>query len=310
MKKTVHICTTCIVLSFFIFNTSEAYTFTRTLSVGSTGQDVYELQKLLNGNSQTQIILEGVGSPGQETYYFGELTKQAVIKFQNLNAQTILLPLGLTQGTGFVGKGTIAFLNQNQQVTLIENITEEPASPIIEPTQSIVPPTTNTISTSTQQFVFMPPKPRAGDDLYIGSQNKISETTFLLDGKPLLSDCTTEYTCQIAIPRNISEGSHTLSSNNAALGSTTISIVSNNSQKPNASIKSLSFSKDNLITGKDFSPTMNIYTSHGQFTTQTLNNSFILNFPQDRIYTEGLGIFVMENSNGLQSDTLLIQYEK
>ena len=56
--------------------------FTRDLSEGITGEDVKLLQKMLNGDKSTQITFQGVGSPGQESDYFGNLTKKAVQKFQ------------------------------------------------------------------------------------------------------------------------------------------------------------------------------------------------------------------------------------
>lgn len=88
-----------------------AYTFTRTLSTGSEGADVMELQKFLNSNPETRISETGPGSPGLESTYFGEKTKQAVIKMQNLFAPLILYPVGLNAGNGFVGNSTIGFLN-------------------------------------------------------------------------------------------------------------------------------------------------------------------------------------------------------
>jgi len=57
-------------------------TFTRNLTVGSSGSEVMEVQKLLNSIDGTQVATTGAGSPGNETSYFGGLTRAAVSKFQ------------------------------------------------------------------------------------------------------------------------------------------------------------------------------------------------------------------------------------
>ena len=86
--------------------------FTRNLTVGSRGADVRCLQALLNMDPQTQVAASGVGSKGQETEYFGPLTRNAVIAFQNKHTATILAPIGLSAGTGFVGTQTRVKLDE------------------------------------------------------------------------------------------------------------------------------------------------------------------------------------------------------
>lgn len=62
-----------------------ASSFTRDLTVGSTGDDVKALQVFLNTHGAV-IAATGAGSPGMESMYFGGLTKAALAKWQAANA--------------------------------------------------------------------------------------------------------------------------------------------------------------------------------------------------------------------------------
>ena len=64
-----------------------AYTFTRNLTVGSTGADVMELQKFLV--SKGHLVL------ATPTNYFGNMTKAALAKFQAAN--------GISPAVGYFG---------------------------------------------------------------------------------------------------------------------------------------------------------------------------------------------------------------
>lgn len=86
--------------------------FYRSLSLGDEGEDVLVLQKVLNRDPETKIASIGIGSSGNESRYFGELTKQAVIRFQNKYKNEILTPNGLVLGTGYVGPSTLSKLSQ------------------------------------------------------------------------------------------------------------------------------------------------------------------------------------------------------
>ena len=92
-------------------NIAKAFIFETSLKYGDRSLAVMELQKILNQSSDTQVALTGPGSPGEETDYFGKLTQRAVIKFQEKYKNEILVPAGLSSGTGFVGIFTLAKLN-------------------------------------------------------------------------------------------------------------------------------------------------------------------------------------------------------
>ena len=86
--------------------------FTKQLSFLQQDIDVKRLQIFLNQDPDTQLNSFGPGSPGKETDFFCQLTLKAVIKFQEKYAKDILAPWNLIKGTGFVGKNTLAKINQ------------------------------------------------------------------------------------------------------------------------------------------------------------------------------------------------------
>ncbi|MBL4644548.1 MAG: peptidoglycan-binding protein [Candidatus Pacebacteria bacterium] len=75
------------------------YNFTRSLDVGSKGDDVQELQKFLNANG-FQVSASGAGSPGGETSFFGPATRAALAKYQAAN--------GISPAVGYFGPLTRA----------------------------------------------------------------------------------------------------------------------------------------------------------------------------------------------------------
>jgi len=77
------------------------YTFTRDLTLGAKGDDVMALQQFLNTNGYA-VATTGAGSPGNETTYFGSLTRTALAKYQAAK--------GITPSVGYFGPKTRAYV--------------------------------------------------------------------------------------------------------------------------------------------------------------------------------------------------------
>jgi len=82
-----------------------AFQFKSNLRVGVQGTEVKELQKCLARDSE-------IYPEGEITGYFGQKTKEAVIRFQEKYKKEILEPQGLEKGTGDVLKATRTKLNE------------------------------------------------------------------------------------------------------------------------------------------------------------------------------------------------------
>lgn len=133
-----------LVFSFFFSQSvcAEGGVFLRTLNIGMSGEDVRELQKFLNTDSETRVSSSGAGSLGNETNYFGLATHRALIAFQEKHRTEILSPLGLTQGTGVFGLKTRVFVLSKNKKGATQNIVATPslpASSLATPTQTPAP---------------------------------------------------------------------------------------------------------------------------------------------------------------------------
>ena len=85
-----------------------SHTFKNSLNIGSTGQDVTALQQWLQFMGFMPTHANGNLLP---LGYYGGITKQAVLAFQNAYPEQILGPAGLSVGTGNFGPMTMKYLN-------------------------------------------------------------------------------------------------------------------------------------------------------------------------------------------------------
>jgi len=127
--------------------TSTKCTFTRSLTVGATGDDVKCLQQYLNG-AGFQVSATGAGSPGNESMYFGLKTKAAVAAWQAANEVSPTL--------GYFGS-----ISRAKYDTLVSGTTPPP--PVCgttgQPACPVIPAGTGlTVSAGTQPATGLHPK--------------------------------------------------------------------------------------------------------------------------------------------------------
>jgi hypothetical protein len=175
--------------SFIPFVAFAQVNFVRDLFVGITGSDVLDLQKILNSDSETKIADYGAGSSGNETNYFGNLTKTAVEKFQLKYSDYVLKPLGLVNPTGYVGFYTRDFLNKNFSNIANENNGEVKSSSSVvnaNITSDITKTSLNTTNTNNiQQLVTL--KSLSTENVIIGQSFEINGENFLKTSEVYLS---------------------------------------------------------------------------------------------------------------------------
>lgn len=85
-----------------------AFLFSCDLQKGSSGPDVKLLQQILNTDPDTRVSSTGLGSPGNESEIFGDLTEKAVQRFQT----KYFIASNNDLGFGVVGPKTREKLNR------------------------------------------------------------------------------------------------------------------------------------------------------------------------------------------------------
>lgn len=178
-----------LILSFLILPFlagAQSVVFVRDLKLGDSGTDVAQLQKLLNQDPETRVAFSGVGSPGQETEYFGALTRAAVIKLQDKYRAEVLFPVNLTVATGYVGAQTRAKL-------ILLSLAQTPAAPAPPAAATVSPaplpsmpaPVVVTAASNKPTILSVyPNKVRRGDSVTVVGENfsKTGNTVIIASG--------------------------------------------------------------------------------------------------------------------------------
>ncbi len=95
-----------------VYFTVQGYRFPRTIRTGMAGDDVLNLQLILNRNPLTQMAKTGAESPGQETATYDYKTRIALIAFQKLNFLTDAQKVRLHREQGVAGLTTRQILEK------------------------------------------------------------------------------------------------------------------------------------------------------------------------------------------------------
>ncbi len=95
-----------------VYFTVEGYRFPRTIRTGMKGDDVLNLQLILNRNPLTQLAKTGLESPGEETGTYDYKTRIALIAFQKLNFLTDAQKVRLHREQGVAGLTTRQILEK------------------------------------------------------------------------------------------------------------------------------------------------------------------------------------------------------
>ncbi|MHB1163302.1 MAG: peptidoglycan-binding domain-containing protein [Minisyncoccota bacterium] len=183
--------------------TSGSKTFTTNLSLGSSGASVVTLQQILNRDPDTRIAVSGPGSAGNETRYFGTLTRLAVMRFQEKYANEVLTPAGLTRASGYVGYYTRTKLDA---LALSKNSATTNVPPAPSATTST--PTTNSPVSSSSASASQNPNLKNLDRFLAvldatAAKQKLSSTTLAIITAQVMKDVATTTNLRSAFLKQI-----------------------------------------------------------------------------------------------------------
>ncbi len=324
-----------LVIIFCIPVTNLSAAITRTLSIGSRGVDVKELQVILNKDTTTKITSAGPGSPGNETEYFGLLTAKAVVAFQEKYKKEILTPAGLTLGTGTVGSFTRAKLNSlfnTTQTVTTNNLVPNNIVPTNSTPPASVPAFTYT-SISYPILYSVPATVKRGSTVVIYGANFSLTGNTIIFGTEKIGNISSpdQQKIQFTVPTTLQNGTYNVSVQNdiqlTSQKSSTVTVTDIQPITPlifdaNPKIVSVSPGSDLrvTVTGSGFSLTDNtIQSSFGSIAnvkaTSESELTFSLEdfaqFDQVRVnpYAKGASvplIFGIANSGGSTPKTIQI----
>jgi hypothetical protein len=263
----------------------ESFSFSKDLFFGQENDDIYWLQVILNRDSRTQIALVGAGSPGQESRYYGALTRDAVARFDRVYLGT-LAPDGVK----------VSGLLREKLQELIRNTT---STPQIGQSLPILPEPNSAVSNTETLRVYaaMPYQATLGETITIHgtgfeSKNKVIIGKFTIDDAPSFDGQTI-----VLASTTLSSGDYTVIVENTK-GSSVVSgqdihlLVSKN-PKDIPHIESyyptLVGAKDTVtITGKYFSVKKNKLVSlYGEITNlPSSKNGTEITFPVEKLQNQ------------------------
>lgn len=139
-KISVFFCILAVLFSVSFVTSVEAQVFDRSLTLRSTGEDVRRLQEFLNASGYV-VSTDGAGSLGNESSYFGALTRKALASFQAAN--------NIYPSVGYFGPLTRSFI-------------ETLSAPAITTTPSVIPteaPPVTPSAPETTPGIFAPTAP-------------------------------------------------------------------------------------------------------------------------------------------------------